>query len=436
MPQKSIVVRGLLFATCFAALASLTKAQEMTNLERGQAQDMLQVAANDVRKHYYDPNLHGVDWDATIVKAKQQIDKATSMNMAISYIAAAMDSLHDSHTNFFPPERRHRYYYGWQYQMIGDRCYITRIRPNTDADKKGVKPGDEVLTINGSLTDRNTLWKMEYILETLRPQASLKLLLQIPPDGKSREVEVTADVTTRKRPTDLSYVPQRDWEEEARQMHARSVELGDEAMILKIPFFFFTNAEVAGMMGRARKHKTLILDLRGDPGGSTETLKYIAGGLFDHAIKIADRVGRKENKPLEAKPQHNVFTGKLIVLVDSESASAAELLARVVQLEKRGVVLGDHTSGSVMESHFYSNQMGGSLAFFYGEDISDADLIMSDGKSLEHVGITPDEAILPTAMDLANGRDPALARAAELAGVKLAPEDAGKLFPYEWPSRD
>ena len=421
---------------CAALVHRRAEAQEMTSLERGQALDMLHVVANDVSRHYYDPKFHGLNWDATVAAAKQKVETAPSMNMAISYIAEAVDRLNDSHTNFFPPERMHRYYYGWRYQMIGDRCYLTQIRPKTDADLKGVKAGDEILTVNGFLPDRKTLWKMDYIFETLRPQASLKLLLQVPPDGKSREVEVTADVTMRKRPTDLGYVPLREYEEEARSMHARSVDFGDDLMILKIPSFFFSNAEVAGMMGKARHYKTLILDLRGNPGGAADTVKYFVGALFDKDVKIADRIMRKETKSFDAKPQHNVFTGKLIVLIDSESASGSELLARVVQLEKRGIVMGDKSAGSVMESKYYPNQLGGSLAYFYGENISDADLIMADGKSLEHVGVTPDELMLPSFADLAAGHDRVLSRAAELAGVKLSPEVAGMLFPYEWPSRD
>ena len=64
-----------------------------------------------------------------------------------------------------------------------------------------------------------------------------------------------------------------------------------------------------------------------------------------------------------------------------------------------------------------------------------ADLIMADGRSLEKIGVTPDEKIVPSALDLAADRDVPLARAAELLGFKMTPEEAGKLFPNEYRSR-
>jgi hypothetical protein len=51
------------------------------------------------------------------------------------------------------------------------------------------------------------------------------------------------------------------------------------------------------------------------------------------------------------------------------------------------------------------------------------------GLDLERVGVTPDERVLPTAQDLAAGRDPVLARAIVLAGGAMTPDDAGTLFP-------
>jgi hypothetical protein len=44
----------------------------------------------------------------------------------------------------------------------------------------------------------------------------------------------------------------------------------------------------------------------------------------------------------------------------------------------------------------------------------------------------PDELLLPTGADLAANRDPVLSHAAALAGLKLDPDAAGKLFPIEW----
>jgi C-terminal processing protease CtpA/Prc len=126
------------------------------------------------------------------------------------------------------------------------------------------------------------------------------------------------------------------------------------------------------------------------------------------------------------------FLGKLVVLIDSKSGSAAEVFARMVQLEKRGTVIGDRSSGAVMQSRGGSLTLGSDTVIVYGLSVTNADLLMADGKSIEHVGVTPDEARLPSPSDLAAKRDPVLARAAEIAGVKIDPEKAGSMFPIEW----
>ncbi len=77
-------------------------------------------------------------------------------------------------------------------------------------------------------------------------------------------------------------------------------------------------------------------------------------------------------------------------------------------------------------------QMGVDSIIPYGLSITNADVIMTDGQSLEHTGVTPQLVMFPTGADLANQRDPVLAAALELFGQKVTPEEAGKFFPYQW----
>jgi len=157
------------------------------------------------------------------------------------------------------------------------------------------------------------------------------------------------------------------------------------------------------------------------------------GYFIDHDVKVGDMKRRNETKELVAKTRGDgAFRGKLVVLVDSRSASSSEVFARMIQLEKRGTVIGDRSAGAVMRAVGHSYHMGANVIVPYGASITDADLIMTDGKSLERTGVTPDEPLMPTAADLAAKRDPVLARAAALVGVKLEPEKAGAMFPIEW----
>jgi carboxyl-terminal processing protease len=213
----------------------------------------------------------------------------------------------------------------------------------------------------------------------------------------------------------------------------RYYDIGDDLLIWKMPNFEIEENQVDEVMSKVRKHKALILDLRGNPGGYSLTLQRLAGYFFDHDVKIAELKGRKEMKPLQAKTRGDkTFNGQLVVLVDSRSASAAEIFSRLMQLEKRGIVIGDRTAGAVMQSLAFPHESGTDVVALWGVSITNADVIMSDSKSLEKVGVNPDELLLPTAADLAAGRDPVLARAAQLVGAKLDPAKAGGLFPIEW----
>jgi hypothetical protein len=75
----------------------------------------------------------------------------------------------------------------------------------------------------------------------------------------------------------------------------------------------------------------------------------------------------------------------------------------------------------VMEARLYPHEVALDSKVSYAISVTDADLVMTDRKSLEHVGVEPDILILPTSQDLANNRDPALAKAAGLGGSETLP---------------
>src|SRR4029077_9669469 len=96
---------------------------------------------------------------------------------------------------------------------------------------------------------------------------------------------------------------------------------------------------------------------------------------------------------------------------------------------RRGFIVGDHSSGMVMESRPYRHGISLDSPISYAISVTEADLVLTDGKPLEHIGVEPEILVLPTSQDLANKRDPALAKAAGLVGARLSQEEAGTVLP-------
>jgi carboxyl-terminal processing protease len=435
--RAAILSIGLLLVALTFPQPTL-QAQDFGAVERDRASIMLSSVKGEIKKGYYDPTYHGVDLDAHFKLAEDKLRQATSMGQVFGIIAQAVMELNDSHTIFFPPQRAISVEYGWQALAIGDTCFVVAIKPGSDAEKK-LKVGDQVLSVDGRKLARETVWKMNYLYYTLRPQPGMRVVVQSP-GGEPRQVDVLAKITEGKRRLDYTsgltdfYNELREAENESRLHDHHYLSLGKdkELFIWKMPQFDSPDL-VEDMMGKAKSSKTLILDLRGNSGGAETALLKLLGYFVEKDTKVGDIKMRKESKPMIAKTRGgDGYKGKLLVLVDSQSASSSEVFARTIQIENRGTIIGDHTMGAVMRARVYSLQLGSDVVVPYAVQVTNADLVMTDGKSLENVGVTPDTLKLPSAKEVAANLDPVLAYAASLAAVELTPEKAGTFFPVLW----
>lgn len=411
-------------------------AQGLDSTERTHMREILHRVQEVVRGNYYDATFKGIDLKEHFKAVQAKVDAATSAEMAYALIAQSLIDFDDSHTYFIPPMRPVKFEYGWEMQMIGDDCFVVAVKPGSDAEVQGLKPGDQLVRLERFAPSRRDLWKLQYAYNVLAPRPAVRVVAQSP-GGQPRELELKAKVTPGKRVIQLHLdLEDGGLGDEYRQPMgsiSRAVLLGDIA-VWKLGAFAFEPREIDKLFDAVTKGATsLVIDMRGNPGGYVKTLEQLASRLLEQDVKLADLKGRRSMKPIAAKKRKSPFTGKIVALVDARSASAAEILSRVLQLESRGTVIGDRSAGSVMQGIRLGGALEGVEGFIPFEvSVTNADLVMKDGKSLEHVGVVPDELLLPTAADLAAGRDPVLARAVTLLGGSLDPAAAGKLFPVEW----
>ena len=410
-----------------------SSAQKASRLEIGQWRDALKNIKATLKDNYYDQDLRGIDIDARFKLAEEQMKNAESANQLVGIAAQLLLDLDDSHTVLVPPAPFSHVDYGWVMRAVGSDCYVLSVKPGTDAEAKGLQAGDKVLSIDDRPMDRSKAWIAGYFYNILKPQSSMKLLIE-KPDKRQLEVVIKTKLReSSKFYTNRERLLERIDAEIYPHEYDRFHELSDEVLIWKMPDFITDETALAVRAERLKKRKAVILDLRGNRGGYQEILEHFTGYFFDSNIKLSELRGRNKTKSSIAKSRKkNAFKGKVIVLIDAASRSETEIFARIMQLEKRGVVIGDRSGGSVIQSKLHIIRHGGYDEMTYGLIVAEADVIMPDGKRLEHVGVMPDELLLPTPQEMNGNLDPVLARAAELAGVKLDPKKAGELFPIQW----
>jgi C-terminal processing protease CtpA/Prc len=402
------------------------------NFERARHKSMLDRLVSEVKDKYFDPEYKKTDLDAKYNEAIENIKNAANLGQLRSSVAQFFAEFDDSHLFFLPPGHANAIEYGVDFRTVGDKCLVLYIEKDSDAEKKGLEVGDELRAISGFTPTRDTLWKVRYFFFVLFPQPSLKLQV-VKPNGNTAEINIEPKVVkgTRIIQPDPNQIL-RD-SERNRRLATRQYfyDKFPEVFIWKMPSFSIDPGRVDRIIGGAKKYPAMIFDLRGNGGGRVDMTMRLIGNMFEKDVKVGDEVTRKGKKEVMAKGRGSSrYEGKVIVLIDSDSGSASEVFSRVMQLEGRGKIFGDRSAGAVMKSRVFWHEVGVDIVAFYGASITIADLIMTDGTSLEKIGVTPDMTILPTAADLASKRDVVLAKALEDVGVTATPEEAFKIFEH------
>ena len=180
MNQLTRKIFSTVFALTLGAFAVVPAFAQLDRIAKAQAKDMLKAARATLKEDYFDSNFRGIDLDARFKVAAEKIDAATSMGQALGIIAQAVLELDDSHTKFFPPSRATKVEYGWRMQMIGDKCLVTAVKPKSEAEKIGLKVGDQIVQIEGFTPSRRDLWKINYYYEVISLRRGLSLRSLVP----------------------------------------------------------------------------------------------------------------------------------------------------------------------------------------------------------------------------------------------------------------
>ncbi len=131
--------------------------------------------------------------------------------------------------------------------------------------------------------------------------------------------------------------------------------------------------------------KGLVLDLRNNPGGVLSAAADVSDAFIDEG-KLVYTQGRIANSDFEfnAKPGDIMNGSPVVVLINSGSASASEIVAGALQDHKRAVVMGSKSFGKGSVQTIQELRSGGAVK------ITTARYFTPSGRSIQGEGITPD----------------------------------------------
>lgn len=282
---------------------------------------------------------------------------------------------------------------------LGPTCRLTITSPldGSPAQKAGLKPGDVITAVDGVKVDGLTV---DATRDKIRgPKGTAVTLTIVRGSGAPIDIKVVRDVIVQK------------------EVVTRTLGNGAVGYIQVTGFSdnsatTFHNAVVADLKAG---QKSIIVDLRGNPGGYVTAARNIASEFIAKGPIFWEESANGSKTETDATGQGAATDAsiKVVVLVDKGSASASEIVAGALQDTKRATVVGQTSFGKGTVQEWIQLQDGSALK------LTIAKWLTPNQRWIHHVGIVPDVAVAaPT--DPASKADPALDKAVQLLTAPTA----------------
>jgi carboxyl-terminal processing protease len=334
-----------------------------------------------VNRKHFDPKFQGVDWEAAAATHGPKAIAAPDETALYTELNEMLAALHDSHTHALTPaqaqERRThlRARTGFSMVRVEGKWIVTDVMPASPAAIAGVKPGWIVVARNGEPMGG----RLDF-----RPKEGDEIVWDFL-DDKDQKVRLTP---TAKR---LSTGP-------------LQVERTLDDGFVYLRFDEFDGKDRRWLSRELKEHATapgVVIDLRRNPGGETFSLGISIGEFFDHPVDCGTFISRSGARSVKNSWQLGSaeYRGRVVVLIDGATGSAAEIFSAVLQDHGRATLVGRKTAGAVLASWFYHLPDGGEL------QLSREDYMAPKGRRIEGKGIEPDITVPRTLEDVRTGRD-------------------------------
>jgi carboxyl-terminal processing protease len=329
-----------------------------------------------------DPNIREFLTAYHLVTQRSYYKPLDKHHLVYAAIDGMLSATGDPHTLFLAPPQNQQadeQLNGSQFSGIGaivqSGCTglnIVTPLPDSPAAKAGLERGDVVVQINGQPVKNMS---ESVAVEKVHGRSGTTVQLTV---DRGARAPFTVPVKRGTIPASTAY----------------GYVLANHIGYLEISSFGDTTAQEVqnALAGLSRQHIVgLVIDLRNNPGGFVDAAQQIVSQFVSHGVVAYEETSNKKLYPLNVVPEPAAPNVPVAVLVNSGTASAAEITAAALRDHGRAVLYGTRTYGKGSMQSVYSLSDGSSIR------ITDRLWLTPDKHSIGQVGIQPDHLIEPKA---------------------------------------